>query len=260
MDYSNINQLYWDAKVPVHTQSDFYDLKGFLAGKNMLKKPELKLLQSLQERKLLHLQCHFGLDSLSIARMGFEVTALDFSKSAISQAQEISQQSRVEATFICADVMQPPAELIGQFEVVFISYGALLWLPDMKAYFKHAASYLKPGGKLICAEFHPIQYTFSDSGEPFHYPYFNQGPIVENTSGTYANFDASISGTNISWNHSFADILSGVIVAGFSIQQIAEIDYLPYPCFAWLTQRAEDEYVYDSKNLPLAFTLLAEKK
>lgn len=260
MNFIKINQSYWDAKVAVHAKSDFYDVEGFLSGKNMLKKPELGLLENVNQKKLIHLQCHFGIDSLSLARMGFDVTAIDFSESAITKAKELSIQSGVEATFICADIQNPPAELLGQFDLVFISYGALLWLPDMKEYFKHAASFLKAGGKLICAEFHPLQYTFSDSGEPFHYSYFNQGAIVENTTGTYADFEAPISGTNVSWNHSMSDIISGVLSAGLMLNHFEELDYLPYPCFEWVTQRAEDEYVYESKNLPLAFTLLAEKK
>ena len=146
MNYLKINQKAWNDKTLVHLTSDFYDQTTFLEGKNSLKKPELDVLGDVRGKRILHLQCHFGQDTLSLARMGAIVTGLDFSNVAIENAVKINDQLGLNASFVCADVYQLPDDLIGQFDIVFTSYGTIGWLPELASWAETIKKALAPGG------------------------------------------------------------------------------------------------------------------
>src|SRR5690606_6870502 len=131
-NYIDINKALWNEKTKHHVESEFYDMQGFEKGETSLKEIELELLGDIRGKKILHLQCHFGQDSLSLARMGANVTGVDLSDSAIAKAQELAGKLEVDAQFICSDIYDLPNNLDEQFEIVFTSYGVIGWLPDMK--------------------------------------------------------------------------------------------------------------------------------
>src|SRR5690606_3899602 len=165
MTYLDKNRALWNARVAAHVNSDFYDMAGFRAGKSSLKPPELRLLGDLSGKSVLHLQCHFGQDTLSLARMGAEVTGLDFSDEAIRTARALAEELQLPASFVCGDLYDAPALLQRQYDVVFTSYGVIGWLPDLNRWAEVVASCLKPGGRFVFAEFHPVVWMLDDELE-----------------------------------------------------------------------------------------------
>ena len=148
MDYIAINKKLWDEKTEHHFQSDFYDVGSFLKGKDSLNTIELELLGELKGKKILHLQCHFGQDTISLARHGAEATGVDLSDKAIEKARELNDKLGTGARFIQSDVYQLHEVLNEQFDIVFTSYGVIGWLPDMTKWAEVIHRFLKPGGKL----------------------------------------------------------------------------------------------------------------
>jgi SAM-dependent methyltransferase len=155
-DYIQKNKVAWDEKTIHHYGSEFYDVPGFLQGKNSLNEIELSLLGNVAGKSILHLQCHFGQDTISLGRMGAKVTGTDLSENAIAKARELSTLANIPATFICCNIYDLPKYLTGQFDIVFSSYGTIMWLPDLEKWAGLIAQYLKPGGQFIFAEFHPV--------------------------------------------------------------------------------------------------------
>jgi SAM-dependent methyltransferase len=254
MNYLKINQKAWNDKTLVHLTSDFYDQPSFLEGKNSLKKPELDVLGDVRGKRILHLQCHFGQDTLSLARLGAIVTGLDFSNVAIENAVKINDQLGLNASFICSDVYSLPDDLIGQFDIVFTSYGTIGWLPELKSWAETIKKALAPGGKFIMVDFHPFIWTFDNDVQKIEYDYFNSEPIIEEIEGTYADRNAPIKTQTISWNHGIGEILNTLIQAGISIQEFSEMDYSPFNCFVNMKKIAEDKFIFD--HIPQAIPMI----
>jgi len=254
MNYLKINQKAWNDKTLVHLTSDFYDQPSFLEGKNSLKKPELDVLGDVRGKRILHLQCHFGQDTLSLARMGAIVTGLDFSNVAIENAIKINDQLGLNASFICSDVYSLPDDLIGQFDIVFTSYGTIGWLPELKSWAETIKKALAPGGKFIMVDFHPFIWTFDNEVQKIEYDYFNSEPIIEEIEGTYADRNAPIKTQTISWNHGIGEILNTLIQAGISIQEFSEMDYSPFNCFANMKKIDEDKFIF--AHIPQAIPMI----
>ncbi|MCC7297291.1 MAG: class I SAM-dependent methyltransferase, partial [Bacteroidia bacterium] len=152
LNYLETNRDSWNKRTEIHYSSAFYDLEGFIAGKSSLQDIELQLLGDIQNKSVLHLQCHFGQDTLSLARMGAEVTGVDFSDAAIKKATELAEIVQQKARFICADIYNLPAHLNEHFDIVFTSYGTIGWLPDLEKWAKIVSHFLKPGGSFVFAE------------------------------------------------------------------------------------------------------------
>jgi 2-polyprenyl-3-methyl-5-hydroxy-6-metoxy-1,4-benzoquinol methylase len=254
MNYLKINQKAWNDKTEVHLNADFYEHANFLAGKNTLKAPELEVLGDVAGKRILHLQCHFGQDSLSLSRMGAKVTGLDFSDKAIEIAKLTNTQLGLDAEFVCSDVYQLPDELIGQFDIVFTSYGTIGWLPELKSWAETIKKALVPGGKFIMVDFHPFIWTFDNDVQKIEYDYFNSDPIIEEIEGTYADRNAPIKTQTISWNHGIGEILNTLIQAGISIQEFSEMDYSPFNCFTNMKQIAEDKFIF--AHIPQAIPMI----
>ncbi len=174
-DYLAINKNTWNTKTPVHLNSEFYGLEEFIKGKTSLKQIELDLLGEVKGKKILHLQCHFGQDTLSLARMGAEVTGVDFSDTAIKEANLLTQKINQSARFICCDVYSLPEHLDEEFDLVYTSYGTIGWLPDLNKWAQIIHRFLKPGGKFVFVEFHPVVWMFDDNFKEIKYNYFNVG-------------------------------------------------------------------------------------
>ncbi len=161
--YLKTNRKNWDERVALHAASRFYNVAGFLRGKSSLLPLELKEVGPVKDRRLLHLQCHFGLDTLSWARRGASVTGADFSPKAIESARALSDRAGVPADFVLSDVYSL-GRALGKFDIVYASYGALCWIGDLKRWFRTAARFLKPGGFLYVADDHPFAGVFDDDG------------------------------------------------------------------------------------------------
>lgn len=230
-DYIEINRKAWNYKTPIHIGSEFYDNEAFLQGKNTLQDIELSMLGDIKGKSVLHLQCHFGQDSISLARMGANVTAIDLSDEAIKRAQKFAGQLNVDVEFICSDIYNIPSVLDREFDIVFTSYGVIGWLPDIKKWSEIVSHYLKPQGRFIFVEFHPLVWVFDDNFTTIAYDYFNTGEIIETFAGTYADRNADVSYTTVCWNHSLSEVMGNLINSGIEIKQFEEFDYSPYPCF-----------------------------
>ncbi|MCK8046386.1 class I SAM-dependent methyltransferase [Shewanella sp. 1CM18E] len=266
MDYLSVNQQSWDKRVQTHVTSEFYDVAGFLQGKSSLQEIELAQL-NVVGKSLLHLQCHFGLDTLSWARMGADVTGIDLSPAAIAQAKSLAEQAGLTADFICSDVYSVPETVKGEFDVVFTSYGAIVWLPDLDKWAQVIANKLVAGGQFYMVEFHPAQAVFEG------YNYFHQdAPDVEDEA-TYTENANDDTHTFMSWPHSLADVINALIKAGLEINRLDEYPFSPYKCFAGLTEETVTvelaggrqsckRYFVEHKGqrLPLTYSISATKK
>lgn len=231
-NYSEINRKQWNERVEPHYTSDFYKVSDFIAGKTSLNDTELELLGNIRGKKLLHLQCHFGLDTLSLARMGAVVTGADLSDKAIEKARELSRQTGIPAEFVCSDLYELPRHLEGSFDIVYTSYGTIGWLPDLDRWAHVIAHFLKPGGLFVFVEFHPVVWMFDDAFETIAYRYFRSEPIVETTQGTYADREAPIQTESVSWNHGLSEVITALQNQGIQLNHFSEYDYANYDCFA----------------------------
>ncbi len=261
-NYEAINRHSWNNRVDVHLKSEFYDLKNFIQGKSSLNPIELDLLGDLKGKSTLHLQCHFGQDTISLSRLGAQVTGVDFSDKAIDQAIQLAQQTQSDASFICCNVYDLPQHLNHQFDIVFTSYGVIGWLPDLNRWGSIISKFLKPGGTFILVEFHPVVWMFDDNFENIAYRYFNSGALFESENGTYADKTAAISQEYVMWNHSMAEVMNSLIDNQLEINALSEYDYSPYPCFNKTIECAPRQFRiqhFDNK-IPMVFSVVATKK
>lgn len=260
-NYLELNRKSWDARTIVHVESEFYAQNDFLKGKNSLNEIELNLLNDVNGKKILHLQCHFGQDTLSLARMGAKVTGVDFSALAIRQAEMMAEQLRLEARFICCDVYDLPNHLDEQFDIVFTTYGTIGWLPDIHKWASLISHFLKPTGQLVFAEFHPAMWMFDNDFETVAYRYFQDEAIIEVESGTYADKKADIEIQSVTWNHSLSEVLQSLLKAGLKLDSFEEFDYSPYNCLNGMIEVMPNRYQIEKmgNKLPLVYALKMTK-
>ena len=152
-EYFAANKQLWNQRTAVHKDSSFYNLAGFKSGENVLTPIELSELGDVKEKTMLHLQCHFGMDSLNWARLGADVTGVDLSDIAIKEAKQLNDELGMNAKFVCCNVYDTSEYVKEQFDIVFTSYGTIGWLPDLQPWAKMIAERLKPGGVFYMADF-----------------------------------------------------------------------------------------------------------
>jgi SAM-dependent methyltransferase len=261
MDYLQINKQLWNERAALHPDSAFYEMEAFRSGKNSLKEIELSLLGSVAGKTLLHLQCHFGQDTLSLARMGATVSGVDFSEEAIARARKLSDELQIPAKFYCSDIYAFPQQTDEQFDIVFSSYGTIGWLPDIDKWAAVVAHHLKPGGRFIFAEFHPVIWMFDNDFKEVAYKYNKSEPIVETLSGTYADREAAIQHQSVSWNHGLAEVIGSLLRQGLQLKQFQEFDYSPYDCFAHTEERSPGKFQIKAfgDRIPMVYALEAIK-
>ncbi|MDB9775398.1 class I SAM-dependent methyltransferase [Vicingaceae bacterium] len=260
-NYLSINKNSWNKRTAIHVESDFYDVSGFFAGKNSLNSIEFKLLGKLKGKKVLHLQCHFGQDSISLARLGAKVTAVDFSDAAIDYAIKLNEQTNTDVRFVCCDVYDLPNQLNEQFDIVFTSYGTIGWLPDINKWASVVSHFLKPSGEFIIAEFHPVVWMYDDAFSKIKYRYFNDAAIEETEEGTYTNPDAEIKQEYVSWNHGLGEVVNSLINQGLSILSLNEFDYSPYNCFSHTVEFEPGKFQIKhwENKVPMVYAIKARK-
>ena len=261
-NYLEINRNSWNAKVEPHLKSDFYFVDEFLNGRTSLNSIELNLLGDISGKEILHLQCHFGQDSISLARMGAKVTGIDLSDKAIEAAKELNEKCETDADFLVSDVYELPKNLNQKFDIVYTSYGTIGWLPDLKKWAEVIQHFLKPGGKFVFVEFHPVVWMFDDDFTHLKYNYFNEKPIVETYEGTYADFSAPLSQKYVMWNHPTSEVLNSLIQNKMEILSFDEFDWSPYPCFQHVEKFEEGKWRIPQfgNKVPHVFAITAQKK
>lgn len=260
MDYLSLNRARWDALTAAHLTSDFYDLPGFKAGRTSLKPPELGAVGEVQGQSLLHLQCHFGQDTLSWARLGAQVTGVDFSGAAIEAARALADELALSARFVACDLYDTPQHLAETFDVVFTSYGTIGWLPDLDRWAAVVARHLKPGGRFVMIDFHPVLWMFDAAFEHFAYSYFNVAPIITHEDGSYAaGADTPAPTQEVGWNHSLGELLGALHGAGLRLDWFEEYPYSVWPCFADMIAVGDDRWVVRQlgENVPHMYGLRA---
>ena len=260
-NYFKSNKDLWNKRAAIHKSSDFYDLDGFRKGKNVLNKIELTELGDVSGKSMLHLQCHFGLDTLSWARLGASVTGVDFSNAAIDTARDLSDELGIEADFICANVYDLMQHLDHQFDIVFTSYGVVGWLPDLNRWADIISHFLKPEGTFYMAEFHPVVWMFDDDFIKLKYPYLGGHVIETKQEGTYADRKAEIKHIEYSWNHSISEVVNALISRGLEIQLLNEFNYSPYDCFPKTTKNEDGNFYIKGYEgvIPVVYSIKAIK-
>jgi SAM-dependent methyltransferase len=264
-DYNNFflaNKDLWNKRTAVHKDSSFYDVNGFKRGKNVLTSIELKEMGNVKGKKILHLQCHFGLDSLNWARLGAAVTGIDLSDEAIKEAKKLNDEVGLDAKFICSNIYDLEEQLDEKFDIVFTSYGVIGWLPDLEKWAGIISHYLKPGGIFYMAEFHPVIWMFDDDFKEIKYCYENRGVIETESQGTYTDRQADIQSKEYGWNHSISEVLNALIAHGLSIDLFNEHMYSPYPCFNNTVQNTEGNWWIKGleDKIPMVYSIKAKKK
>ena len=261
MDYVKINKKWWDTITSYHATSKEYNLTEFKKGKTSLQEIELKELGNVKGKKLLHLLCHFGMDTLSWARKGAIVTGVDLSDASITLAKKISMENNIPATFICSDMYKLPHVLHKKFDIIFMSYGVLLWLSNIKKWAKIIAHFLKKGGTFYIVELHPFTNIVSHDFS-MEYDYFDKGPFLDDADGTYANWNEKIPGKTYAWSYTVSDILNSLLDEGFRIQYFHEFPFTMYNQFpGHMKKNKKGQYVLKNKKIkiPLLFSIKATR-
>ena len=262
--WRELNRAWWDERVPLHTGSDFYDVAGFLADPDAvtLQPFELEEVGDVAGKALVHLQCHFGLDTLSWARRGAEVTGLDFSAPAIEAAGAVAERAGIDATFVAADVYDAPAALgHRRFDVVYTGFGALNWLPDIDRWADVVAALAAPGATLYLAEFHPLHHVFGVDDLTVENPYFPNGPQRWDDEGTYADLQARTEhNVTLEWTHGLGSVVTALVRAGFTVEFLHEYDHLLFPRWPFLVKDgAAYRFPPGMPSLPMMYTLRAHR-
>mgnify|MGYP001178175407 CR=1 FL=1 len=255
------NRRLWNNLASIHPQTKFYDVDGFIEGRCSLTEIEQDVLGDIAGKKVLHLQCHFGLETLSMARRGAAVTGVDFSDVAVRKARALNDQLKLDAQFVCCDVNELDQYLDDKYDLVFASFGVIGWHCDLGKWARIVAHFMKDGGRFCFAEFHPVLWMLSDDHKRFEYSYFKGEVLVVENEGSYADPDATDMGTAYSWNHSLSELFQALEDHGLVIRDFREYDYSPYPCFQDAVGENGRYRIKDlEKTLPLAYSLSAMKE
>ncbi len=264
-EWERVDRENWDRLAPLHAGSTFYDVAGFKAGVLSLQALEREEVGDVAGKRLLHLQCHFGMDTLSWARLGARVTGIDYAPNAIRLARRLSRETGVPGEFICCSVYDLPHHLDGEFDIVFTSYGVLCWLPDLVRWGRVIAHFLKPGGFFYIAEGHPftnIFYNEPDATElRIAYPYFHcETPEAYEGQGSYAVSDERHY-TAYEWSHSVSDVVNALLGAGLRLEFLHEFPFGFYQHLPFMVQGPDGLWRLPEhgESVPLVFSLKALK-
>jgi SAM-dependent methyltransferase len=260
------NRANWDDRTGIHLDSAFYDVEGWVRRAPGPRTREIDALGDVAGLSLVHLQCHIGLDTLQFARAGARVTGLDFSPAAITAAQDLADRSGLtdQSHFVCADVYDSVNALgSATFDIVYVSLGALCWLPSVDRWAEQVAALLTPGGRLYLHDMHPVEWALADDEAVFAHPYFEEtDPYVDDSESTYTDSDRPlVNRRSYQWNHSLGEIVTAVIRHGLTLDSLIEHDWTVRPRFHWLVANDKDHWTTPAgmPRLPLSFSLLAHR-
>ncbi len=260
-NYFEVNRDTWNKKAVVHSKTNMYNMESFKNGESSLMSYELEALDDVKGKSLLHLQCHFGQDTLSWSRMGAKSVGVDISNEAIKIAKSLNEELNLDAQFVCCNVLDTSKHVSETFDIIFTSYGVIGWLPDLKPWGKMIAERLKAGGTFFIAEFHPIVWMFDylEDKPIMKYGYNQKEVIYEEYKGTYADESSEIISKEYCWNHGIGEVITVLTDAGLQIEDFSEYDESPYNVLPNLIKTKSGSYVTKDKLYPLIFTLKATK-
>ena len=267
-----VNRAHWDELVEVHLAPRGYDLSELRAGRGRFNAIEEAELWPVEGQAVLHLQCHFGADTLTLAQRGAKVVGLDFSPPAIVAANQLAKELGLadRARFVQADLYNAPTAIPepAAFDTVFVTWGAITWLPDIRRWAEIVAHFLKPGGSLYLAEGHPAALVFDDAalladGRPGYYaPYFSPKPVIMDVTHDYVDEAALVrNAATYTWIHPLGDIVSSLLTAGLTLDFFHEHDAVTWRMFKILKPDAKGLWRWpDQPWLPLSFSLRATRR
>ena len=267
-DVRETNRAHWDALAAVHGQDDYYDAEALIGGADTLRGHEdaavRKAVGEVAGLDVLHLQCHIGFDSISLARRGARVTGADFSPASLAKARALAERAGVEVEFVEADATALPDELHGRFDVVYSTMGVICWIEDLGAWMRSVHVALRPGGRLVLVEIHPL-YNMVGGREPFalDFPYAFDGPRRFDEPGSYADASAEVDATaTVEYAHSLGEIVTAAVGAGLRVDRLEEhLDAAVDGRGDVLPREADGRYRLriDGELLPVLFTLQASR-
>ena len=265
-DYIAINRENWNDRVPIHVASKFYDVENWLRERPGPRQWELDALGDVAGLDVVHLQCHFGLDTLAFANAGALVTGVDFSDAAIVEARSLAERAGLadRARFVEADVLQAADVLAPhRYDIVYVSLGALCWLPSVNQWAGQVASLLRPGGRLYLHDGHPLAWALAENDLRIEHSYFEElEPHVDDAGVTYTDGEARIShARQFEWNHAIGEIVTAILDHGLRVVSLIEHDWTVWPRFPWLVETVGHRWTTpsDRPRVPLTFTLLAAR-
>lgn len=255
------NQASWNERVTPHLNSEMYNLKAFKAGASSLNSIELELLGDLTGKSILHLQCHFGQDTMSFARMGARSVGVDLSDAAIDAARKLNNELGLDCEFHCCNVLDTRDHVSEKFDHVFTSYGTITWLPDLEPWSKVVADSLLSGGKFTIVEFHPMMWSLDDEFKTFGYDYFNRKANCEIRKGTYADPEADIETKSYWWNHPTSELVKALLDQGLTLEHMDEYDYSAYECLPGMIKVGDRKYRFEhlGDQIPYMFSMVWTK-
>ena len=260
--YLEIDNDSWNTRPATYLNSNSPEREVFLQGSS-LNEIELNLLGSLTGKNVLHLSCCCGQDTLSLSRLGAQVTGVDTCEMAINQARLLAKKTAGKANFICTDWHNLLQHLTQRFDVIFTSYGTISRLPDLGKWAEIISQLLKPGGQLVLVEFHPIIGMFNESfNNIISYNYFNTSAFTPSENTSYANRINPNSQESVSWNHSISEVLNSLLKNGLEINSFDEFDYSPYYCFKETIEVEPRKYriKHLDNKIPMVYAVSATKK
>ncbi|MGW4244486.1 class I SAM-dependent methyltransferase [Nocardia sp. NPDC004722] len=270
-DYRRVNRANWDDRAPLHAGSGDYALDSFATDPSFLSQVvrfDVPRLGDIRGLRGVHLQCHIGTDTLSLARLGATMTGLDFSPASLAEARKLAENSSTPIDFVEADVYDAVSVLgSGQFDLVYTGIGALCWLPDVHRWAETVAGLLRPGGRLFLREGHPMLWAVDETRTDaltIGYPYFETpDPIEFSDENTYVATDSTIAHpATQEWNHGLGEIVEALLQADLTLTQLIEHDSVPWEALPGRMSCGEDgEYrlLEHPERLPLTYTLQARK-
>ena len=262
MNHFEQNRQSWNSLTTLHAKSDFYNVERFKQGKTSLNPIEIEELGDVKGKNLLHLQCHFGLDTLSLARAGAKVTGIDISDTSIQIASDLANELNIPAQFMRSNVYDIKNVLDEPFDIVFTSYGAINWLDDLDQWAKLIYRYLKPDGFFYMVEFHPYIYTLNEKSEIAN-SYFKSEPLETVVDSSYTDKsempDKNL--MHVEWHHSLSEVINSLISAGLTIEFLNEYPYQPYNCFPNLAEMEPGKWVSEEygTKIPHVYSIKARK-
>ena len=268
--FFDINRRSWDERVAIHRRdvTGFYSVETVLAGGDKLNAIEAAEIGDVRGLRIAHLQCHFGLDSLCLARRGATVVGLDFSSAAVAEARSLAAATGLSATFVEGNVYDARSLVEGDFDLVYVTWGAINWLPDIRRWGAVVASLLRPGGRLYLAESHPSTLCLDEidgvirAGSKYRWRTPPDEPIHEEAPTTYNGDPTELANPETrEWIHPFSEILGGLIAAGMRLDRLNEFEALTWPLFPMMQEGPDGLYRLPegAPALPLAFSLQMTK-
>lgn len=272
MDSTEVNRLNWDERAPAHAASPGYHVSRFVTDPSFLSyvvQFDVPRLGSVAGLRGVHLQCHIGTDTISLARLGADMTGLDFSSEALREARHIAESTGANVDFVQAEVYDAVSVLgANGFDLVYTGIGALCWLPDIRGWARIVSELLRPGGRLFIREGHPMLWSLHDERDDrllvVEYPYFETAePLDQDDEGTYVETDRTfVHNKTHTWNHGLGEVITALLDTGMSITGLHEHRSVPWealPGNMVSDERGEWRMTDRPERVPLTYTLQARK-